>query len=88
MTKAVTGVATMMLFEEGAFALADPISSFMPEFRGMRVAVESPDPATGKVSGQTLSEFSAQRILQPLRMVDTAFHVDEEKRDRLVPIID
>ena len=174
MTKAVTGVAAMMLFEEGAFALADPVSNFMPEFREMCVAVESPDPVTGKmvltgtvpatrpitvldlmrhtagfnyagphdekgdliypqrgiqpilggltsaefvkrlagiplvrepgtawdygfgtdvlgrlvevISGQTLSEFFAQRIFQPLRMVDTAFHVHEEKWDRLVPI--
>jgi len=30
MTKAVTGVAAMMLFEEGAFALADPVSNFIP----------------------------------------------------------
>jgi CubicO group peptidase (beta-lactamase class C family) len=49
MTKAVTGVAAMMLFEEGAFALADPISKFMPEFGEMRVAVETRDPATGKM---------------------------------------
>lgn len=48
MTKAITGVAAMMLFEEGEFALADPISRFIPEFREMRVAVESPDPATGR----------------------------------------
>jgi len=49
MTKAITGVAAMMLFEEGAFALADPISHFIPEFREMRVAVESPDPASGRM---------------------------------------
>jgi CubicO group peptidase (beta-lactamase class C family) len=49
MTKAVTGVAAMMLFEEGAFALADPISNFIPEFREMRIALESPSPATGKM---------------------------------------
>lgn len=48
MTKAVTGVAAMMLFEEGAFALADPVHSILPEFREMRIAVESTDPATGK----------------------------------------
>ena len=179
MTKAVTAVAAMMLFEEGAFALADPISNFIPEFREMRVAVESPDPATGRmrltatvaatrtitvldllrhtagfnyagphdengdfvypqrgiqpdlrsigpdtltsaefvkrlaaiplvrepgtawdygfgtdvtgriveiISGQTLSEFFARRIFQPLGMVDTDFYVHEEKWDRLVPI--
>jgi CubicO group peptidase (beta-lactamase class C family) len=49
MTKAVTGVAAMMLFEEGAFALADPLSKFMPEFREMRVALEARDAATGKM---------------------------------------
>jgi CubicO group peptidase (beta-lactamase class C family) len=174
MTKAVTGVAAMMLFEEGAFALADPVANFMPEFRQMRVAVESPDPSTGKmaltgtvpaarpitvldlmrhtagfnytgphdekgdlvypqrglqpflagltsaefvkrladiplvrepgtawdygfgtdvlgrlvevISGQRLSEFFARRIFQPLRMVDSDFHVHEEKWDRLAPI--
>ena len=180
MTKAVTGVAAMMLFEEGAFALADPISNFIPEFREMRIAVESPDPATGKmvltgtvpttrsitvldlmrhtagfnyagphdekgdlvypqhgiqsdlkksstpgaftsaefvkrlagiplvrepgtawdygfgtdvlgriveiISGQTLAKFFGERIFQPLRMVDTGFHVHESKWERLVPI--
>jgi CubicO group peptidase (beta-lactamase class C family) len=50
MTKAVTGVAAMMLFEEGAFALTDPISTFIPEFREMRIAVEFLDPATGKMA--------------------------------------
>jgi CubicO group peptidase (beta-lactamase class C family) len=49
MTKAVTGVAAMLLFEEGAFDLADPIAQFMPEFREMRVAVESQNPTTGKL---------------------------------------
>ncbi len=173
MTKAVTGVAAMMLFEEGAFALADPVSNFIPEFREMRVALESPDPATGKmvltrtvpatrpitvldlmrhttgfnytgphdekgdliypqrgfqmapggfssaefvkrlaaipllrepgtawdygfgtdvlgrlvevISGLTLAGFFAERIFQPLRMPDTAFHVDESKWGRLAP---
>ena len=174
MTKAVTGVAAMMLFEEGAFTLADPVSNFMPEFREMRVALESLDPVTGKmvltgtvpairpvtvldlmrhtagfnytgphddkgdlvypqrgilplpdrltsaefvkrladvplvrepgtawdygfgtdvlgrlveiISGEALSEFFDQRIFKPLGMVDTAFHVHEEKWERLVPI--
>jgi CubicO group peptidase (beta-lactamase class C family) len=48
MTKAVTGVAAMMLFEEGAFALSDPLAAFIPEFANMQVAVEKADPATGK----------------------------------------
>jgi CubicO group peptidase (beta-lactamase class C family) len=37
MTKPVTSVAAMMLYEEGAFELTDPISRFLPEFADMRV---------------------------------------------------
>jgi CubicO group peptidase (beta-lactamase class C family) len=37
MTKPVTSVAAMMLYEEGAFELTDPVSSFIPSFAGVRV---------------------------------------------------
>src|SRR5215813_7467236 len=37
MTKPVTSVATMMLYEEGAFELTDPVSTFIPSFAGARV---------------------------------------------------
>lgn len=37
MTKPLTSVAAMMLYEEGAFQLDDPIDRFLPEFRAMRV---------------------------------------------------
>jgi CubicO group peptidase (beta-lactamase class C family) len=39
MTKGVTGVAAMILYEEGRFAMSDPVSKYMPEFAHMRVAV-------------------------------------------------
>jgi CubicO group peptidase (beta-lactamase class C family) len=47
MTKAVTGVAAMMLYEEGRFSLNDPVSKYMPEFANMRVGHEYTD-GTGK----------------------------------------
>ncbi|MDQ1375496.1 MAG: hypothetical protein QOJ09_2834 [Actinomycetota bacterium] len=37
MTKPVTSVAAMMLFEEGAFELKDPVSKFIPAFADVRV---------------------------------------------------
>ncbi len=37
MTKPLTSVAAMMLHEEGAFALADPVSRFIPSFGDARV---------------------------------------------------
>jgi CubicO group peptidase (beta-lactamase class C family) len=37
MTKPVTSVAAMMLFEEGAFQLKDPVARFIPSFADARV---------------------------------------------------
>jgi len=37
MTKAITSVGVMMLYEEGKLLLSDPVSKFIPEFKGSRV---------------------------------------------------
>ena len=37
MTKPITSVAAMMLYERGALELTDPVSRFIPAFAGMRV---------------------------------------------------
>jgi CubicO group peptidase (beta-lactamase class C family) len=39
-TKPVTGVAIMMMIEEGKVRLNDPVSKFVPEFKAMKVAVQ------------------------------------------------
>ncbi len=46
MTKPVTGIAIMMMVEEGKVRINDPVSRYIPEFRGMKVAV-----ATGAGAG-------------------------------------
>ncbi|MBV8160294.1 MAG: beta-lactamase family protein [Acidimicrobiia bacterium] len=43
MTKPVTSVAAMMLYEEGAFELKDPVSRFIPSFADVRVYREGSD---------------------------------------------
>jgi CubicO group peptidase (beta-lactamase class C family) len=43
MSKPITGVATMMLVEEGKVRLTDPVSRYIPEFRGIKVAVAQPN---------------------------------------------
>jgi CubicO group peptidase (beta-lactamase class C family) len=48
MTKPVTSVAAMMLYEEGAFELTDPVSAFIPSFADVRVY--SGGPATNPVT--------------------------------------
>ncbi len=41
MTKPVTGVAMMMLYEQGLWALDDPITKFIPEFANLKVMDDS-----------------------------------------------
>ena len=45
MTKAITSVAVMMLYEEGRFLLDDPVSKYLPEFKNPKVLVK---PASGE----------------------------------------
>ena len=40
MTKPITSVAVMMLYEEGKFNLEDPISKYLPEFKNPKVLVK------------------------------------------------
>ena len=49
MTKPITSVALMMLWEEGHFQLRDPVSKFIPEFAGQRVSTTSD--ASGETGG-------------------------------------
>lgn len=56
MTKPVTSVAVMMLYEEGCFQLDDPISRYIPAFADMRVYVSGEgesmetEPARGPIT--------------------------------------
>src|SRR5207247_6407534 len=48
MSKPVTGAAILMLMEEGKVRLNDPVSRFIPELKGMKVAVmREPRPGAG-----------------------------------------
>ena len=40
MSKPITSVAVMMLYEEGYFQLNDPVSKFIPEFKNVKVFVK------------------------------------------------
>lgn len=41
MTKPITSVAVMMLYEEGHFLLEDPVSKYLPEFKNPKVLVKT-----------------------------------------------
>jgi CubicO group peptidase (beta-lactamase class C family) len=48
MSKPITGTAILMLIEEGKIRLTDPVSKFIPEFKGMKVAVVQEGGAGGR----------------------------------------
>lgn len=166
MTKPVTGVAMMILYDEGLWTPDDPIHAHLPEFADVRVfagvdedgvpilvapdhaptmrelmthtagliyGIDGIDPVSAlyrearlleasdladmsrrmaalplayqpgsewryslsmdlqgavieRLTGQPLAAFMAERIFAPLGMVDTAFHIPPEKRDRLATL--
>lgn len=45
MTKPITAVALMILYERGHFQLTDPVARFIPEWRDLKVAEHGPDGA-------------------------------------------
>lgn len=55
MTKPITSVALMMLWEEGKLQLSDPVSKFLPEFSEQMVS------STSDASGETGELVSAKR---------------------------
>lgn len=54
MTKPVTSVGLMMLYEEGLFRLSDPVEWYLPEFKDAVVAVEEAEPDSGDASFKTV----------------------------------
>jgi CubicO group peptidase (beta-lactamase class C family) len=72
MTKPVTSVAAMMLYEEGAFELSDPVSRFIPSFAGMRVYVKGP--AAKPVTVAAIAPVTIQHLLTHTSGLTYGFH--------------
>jgi CubicO group peptidase (beta-lactamase class C family) len=68
MSKPITSVAVMILYEEGKFQLNDPVAKYLPEFAKMQVAIDEKDPQTGK---STLKTAPAKR---PITVRDLLRH--------------
>jgi CubicO group peptidase (beta-lactamase class C family) len=55
MTKPITGVALMILYEEGKFFLNDPVAKYIPELANLQLAVSTADGNSGMISDGTSS---------------------------------
>ena len=80
MTKPVTGVAILMLVEEGKVRLSDPVSRFIPEFKDTRVAVAKPGPEgaapepAGRGRGAAPQEITLTPAMRPVTVRDLLTH--------------
>ena len=66
MTKPMVSVAIMMLVEEGRIRLVNPVSTYLPEMRGLKVGVEKTDKAGKRKLGSQAArrEMSVQDLLR------------------------
>jgi CubicO group peptidase (beta-lactamase class C family) len=74
MSKPVTGVAIMMLVEEGRIRLTDPVSRYIPEFRGLKVAVVQPARG-GAANAQAAPQFYTVPADREITIRDLLSHV-------------
>src|ERR1700686_5022847 len=80
MTKPITGLAIMMMIEEGKVRLTDPVSRYLPEFRGMKVAVALPaqgrgGPPAGAPAAQAAPPFYTVPAEREITIRDLLTHV-------------
>jgi CubicO group peptidase (beta-lactamase class C family) len=77
MSKPVAGVAILMLMEEGKVRLNDPVSRFIPEFKGMKVAVKDERAAPSANSGgsQPAPQFYTVPANREITIQDLLTHV-------------
>jgi CubicO group peptidase (beta-lactamase class C family) len=67
MTKPWTSVAAMMLVEEGKIQLPDPVSKFLPAFKGLNVSVAASNATTGQASYELVPAAREPTIQDLLR---------------------
>jgi CubicO group peptidase (beta-lactamase class C family) len=67
MTKPLVSVAAMMLVEDGKVQLTDPVSKFLPAFKGQRVSVARADPEFARMTYTSVPadrEMTVQDLLR------------------------
>lgn len=73
MTKPVIAVATLMMLEEGAVRLQDPVSRFIPEWQDMVVGVPIETP-TAAASGPSEPQYDMVPAQRPVQVRDLLTH--------------
>lgn len=83
MTKPFVTVAAMMLMEEGKLELTDPVSKFLPQLKGLKVAQMKKDPTSGEVT-YTIVPAEREPTIQDLLRHTSGFVYDFVTQNTLV----
>ena len=63
MTKAVTSLAVLMLWEEGEFNLDDPIEKYIPEFKNLKILTDFNETDSTYLSKPAKNKISIRHLL-------------------------
>ena len=77
MTKPITSVAVMMLYEQGHFQLADPVSRFIPSFEDVKVLVNATE------SGLELANLEREITIRHLLTHTSGLSYGSDENDPL-----
>ncbi|PWU02204.1 MAG: beta-lactamase [Terriglobia bacterium] len=75
MSKPITGVAILMLLEEGKVRLTDPVSKFIPEFRGLQVAMIQERTGPAPAAAGSAPQFQSVPASHEITIRDLLTHV-------------
>ena len=88
MTRPITSLAAMILWEEGAFDLDDPVSQYLPQFASQRV-FEDPDAPRMDRTRERRGEMTVEHLLlhtSGLGSRSSAIYRQEGVRSRAIPL--
>ena len=75
MTKPITGVAILMMMEEGKLRITDPVSKYIPSFKDLKVAVEQPRQGPVAADGSATPSFDTVPAAREVTIRDLLTHV-------------
>ena len=83
MTKAVTSLAVLMLWEEGEFNLDDPIEKYIPEFKDLKVLTDFNETDSTYLSKPAENKISIRHLLTHTSGIGYGVH-DEDARFKAI----
>mgnify|MGYP000439047901 CR=1 FL=1 len=83
MTKAITSLAVLMLWEEGKFNLDDPIEKYIPEFKNLKILTDFNETDSTYLSKPAKNKISIRHLLTHTSGIGYGLHDTDPRFTRL-----